>query len=406
MWRGRWRGWFQRDDESMAVTLNRLTAKQVKDAKGKRRLADGGGLWLQISNKGAKSWLFIYRWNGKRPELGLGPYPAVSLADARRLAEEARAYLASKPPRDPRDALNGSNGCEDAIAFGDFTEKFLSNILTDFRNPKHRQQWENTLRQYAAPLWDVDVSNIDTNHIMDVLQPIWNTKRETARRLRGRIERVLDAAKAQGLRTGENPARWRGHLSALLPNQKKPRRHHPAMPFKDVPAFMARLRDREALAARALEFLILTAARSSEAREATWKEIDWEIGIWTIPAERMKAGKLHRVPLSKAAMKMLKPLKGAMRSDFVFPGQSPKRPISEAAIRKLLERMTIENATVHGFRSSFRDWAGESTSFPREVAEQALAHTIGNEAERAYRRGDALEKRRELMDAWAKYCDA
>jgi integrase len=178
------------------------------------------------------------------------------------------------------------------------------------------------------------------------------------------------------------------------------------MPFKDVPAFMARLRDREALAARALEFLILTAARSSEAREATWKEIDWEIGIWTIPAERMKAGKLHRVPLSKAAMKMLKPLKGAMRSDFVFPGQSPKRPISEAAIRKLLERMTIENATVHGFRSSFRDWAGESTSFPREVAEQALAHTIGNEAERAYRRGDALEKRRELMDAWAKYCDA
>lgn len=183
----------------MAITLNRLTARQVKDAKGKRRVADGGGLWLQISDKGAKSWLFIYRWHGKRPELGLGPYPAVSLADARRLADEARAHLAYKPTRDPRDVLNGTDGSEDAIAFGDFTEKFLSNILTDFRNQKHRQQWENTLRQQGASLWEVDISDIDTNHIMDVLQPIWNSKRETARRLRGRIKQVLDAAKVQGL---------------------------------------------------------------------------------------------------------------------------------------------------------------------------------------------------------------
>lgn len=388
----------------MALTLNRLTAKQVRDLKVKGRVSDGGGLWLQASKSGAKSWLFIYRWNGRRPELGLGPFPAVTLADARRRAEEARACLAERPPRDPRELLIKSRLSDVDATFGAFTESFLANILPDFRNAKHRQQWENTLRQYAKTLWHLDISDIDTNHIMKVLHPIWNTKRETARRLRGRIERILDAAKAQGLRSGENPARWRGHLAALLPNQKKPPQHHAAMPFERLPRFLVQLKAREALAARALEFLILTAARSSEAREATWDEIDLETAVWTIPAGRMKAGKAHRVPLSKSAIGILRPLYEAKHSNYVFPGQTPKRPVSESAIRKLLERMKVEGVTIHGFRSSFRDWAGECTSHPREVAEQALSHTIGNEAERAYRRGDALQKRRELMRDWAGYC--
>lgn len=387
----------------MTVTLNRLTAKQVKDAAGKGRIADGGGLWLQVSEAGAKSWLFVYRWDGKRPELGLGAYPAVSLADARRRAEEARACLAAKPKRDPK-ALLKAEAPAAAQTFGAFTESFLEGVLDDFRNLKHRQQWRNTLETYAAAIWKTDVAAIETRHVLEVLQPIWGKKRETARRVRGRLERILDAAKAQGLRSGENPARWRGHLSAILPDNRKDRRHHAAMPFDDVGAFMKILAGRDDLASKALRFIVLTGARSGEARGATWAEIDFAARVWTIPGERMKAGRPHRVPLSAEAIEILEGLKSHRLDGFVFPGQGKADFISEAAIRKLLSRLKIEGVTIHGFRSSFRDWAGERTQFPREVAEQALAHRVGDETERAYRRGDALEKRRQLMQAWADFC--
>ncbi|WP_439620096.1 tyrosine-type recombinase/integrase [Hyphomonas sp.] len=384
--------------------MNRLNAKQVKDPMAEGLHADGGGLWLNVTKKGSKSWRFIYRWNGKRPELGLGTYPAVSLADARRRAEEARSWLASKPKRDPKDLFKPPPLPPESKTFGEFTEAFLDQILPDFRNPKHQQQWRNTLKTYAAKLWKIDIAEIETHHVLEALQPIWSTKRETGRRVRGRIERILDAAKAQGLRTGENPARWRGHLSTILPDQKKARKHHAAMPFDSLPTFMEKIRADKALSARALELVILTATRSSEARGATWNEIDLEQRIWTIPAGRMKANRAHRIPLSAPAMRLLRALGEDRRGDFVLPGLSSKKHISETSLYKALARHGACEFTVHGFRSTFRDWAGERTNFPREVAEQSLAHVVGDETERAYRRGDALEKRRTLMDAWAQFC--
>ena len=385
----------------MAAVLNKLTANQVKTAKGEQVLADGGGLHLQVTAKGARSWIFRYRWQGKRPELGLGAYPAVTLADARRRAELARSALAAIPPRDPKDVLRAEQA---APTFSSFAEDWLEANLNDFRNAKHRQQWRNTLATYAEPLHDLRVDTITTDHVLACLKPIWNTKRETASRVRGRIERILDAAKAKGFRSGENPALWRGHLSALLPNQKKVVAHHAAMPFADLPGFMTRLRENSALSARALEFLILTCARSGEARGARWSEIDLEARLWVVPADRMKAGREHRVPLSEAAAAILKPLFENRISDFVFPAQGGKGCVSETALRKMLAGLYPGEASQHGFRSSFRDWAGETTSFPREVAEQALAHVVGDETERAYRRGDALEKRRLMMQSWADYC--
>jgi integrase len=387
----------------MARTLNRLTANQIKAAKGKQMLADGGGLYLQVTTAAARSWLFRYRWQGGRPEIGLGSYPAVTLAEARRRAEMARAVLAELPPRDPRHALKGGEENE-VPTFGAYASEWLDSNLDDFRNAKHRQQWRNTLQAYAKPLWEQPVDKVETAHVLEALQPIWNEKRETARRVRGRIERVLDAAKATGLRTGENPARWRGHLKSLLPDQKKPVKHHAALPFADVPSFIARLRKRDALSARALEFLILTCTRSSEGRGALWTEIDMVARLWILPPERMKESKEHRVPLSDAAMAILEPLSEMRTGDNVFPNMSGKGHISETAVRNLMSRMGMETWTMHGFRSAFRDWAGEKTAFPRDVAEMAIAHVVGDQTERAYRRGDALEKRRELVQAWADYC--
>jgi integrase len=387
----------------MARTLNRLTANQIKAATGKQMLPDGGGLYLQVTNKNARSWLFRYRWQGKRPEIGLGPFPAVTLAEARRRAEVARAALAEMPPRHPIAALKG-DGDKPVPTFGEYAIEWLTRNLDDFRNAKHRQQWRNTLEAYAKPLWEQPVDRIETSHVLEALQPIWNEKRETARRVRGRIERILDAAKAKGLRTGENPARWRGHLKALLPDQKKPVKHHAALPFADVPEFMARLGKRDALSARALEFLILTGTRSSEGRGALWSEIHLNARLWVLPPERMKAAKEHRVPLSDAAMSVLEPLSELRTGDNVFPNISGKGCISETALRKLMSRMEAGALTMHGFRSAFRDWAGEKTPFPRDVAEMAIAHVVGDQTERAYRRGDALEKRRELMQAWADFC--
>jgi integrase len=276
-----------------------------------------------------------------------------------------------------------------------------------WRNSKHAAQWEMTLRSYAGPLRRLPVDTITTEDVLSVLKPLWIEKPETASRLRGRIERVLDAAKAQGLRTGENPARWRGHLDQLLPKrQRLTRGHHAAMNYAEVPTFMGDLRARQATAALALEFTVLTAARSGEVLRARWEEFDLDRAVWTIPANRMKAGREHRVPLSKRALKIVQAMDDDRGNDFVFGGQKAGKPLSVMALDMVLRRMNVEAATVHGFRSAFRDWAAECTSFSNEVCEAALAHVIGNKAEAAYRRGDLFEKRRKLMDAWAVYCAA
>jgi integrase len=289
--------------------------------------------------------------------------------------------------------------------FGECADKFLSSMESQWRNEKHRAQWRTTLDEYARPLRSMRVSDIGTDDVLKVLSPIWQDKAETASRLRGRIERVLDYAKVRGWRTGENPALWRGHLKSILPaRQKLTRGHHAAMPYRDVPAFMEQLPSKDAMAARALEFLILTAARSGEVLGATWAEMDLEHRVWTVPAARMKAGKEHRVPLSARALAILAALNETRISDFVFPGQRKDRPLSNMAFEMLMRRMNADAFTVHGFRSAFRDWAGDETHFSRDVAEQALAHRVGDATERAYRRADALDKRRKLMEAWADYC--
>ena len=381
----------------MARALHKLTDVAVKGTKAAGRLSDGGGLYLSVSSTGSKSWVFLWTPAGaKRKEMGLGPYPAVSLASARRKAEANREAIAAG--RDPLDERRRDR----EPTFLECVDLFLGAMEGQWRNSKHRAQWRMTLTVYCSAISEKPISRIGTADVLAILSPIWNGKNETASRLRGRIERVLDFAKVRGWRTGENPALWRGNLKNVLPaRQKLQRGHHAAMPYREVPEFMQRLRASGALAANALEFLILTAARSGEVLGAQWSEIDFERALWTVPAERMKAGKAHRVPLSDRAIAILRPLYEARISSFVFPGQRAGRPLSVMAMTMLMRRLKTGEYTAHGFRSAFRDWVGEETHFPREIAEAALAHTVGDAVERAYRRGDALEKRRKLMDAWA-----
>jgi integrase len=383
----------------MARKINRLNARVVATITKHGRHADGGGLYLSISPNGGRRWVFLYRWHGKPTEIGFGSARDVTLARARELAGQARGKLAEGI--NPKDARRPSGGA----TFGECADRLIEAMRPSWRNGKHAAQWEMTLRDYAAPLRRLPPDKITTDDVLSVLKPIWSDKPETASRLRGRIERVLDAAKAQGLRTRENPARWRGHLDQLLPKrQRLTRGHHAAMDFADVPAFLGELRAREGTAARALEFAILTAARSGEVLGARWSEFDLDRAIWTTPAPRMKAGREHRVPLSRHALKIVKAMRDACDGEFVFPGQSSSKQLSVMALEMVLRRMKIENATVHGFRSAFRDWTAECTHFPNEVCEAALAHVIENKAEAAYRRGDLFDKRRELMEAWAAYC--
>lgn len=390
----------------MARTLNRLKSKQV-EAAGPGRLADGGGLYLDRDIHGRSRWLFMWKRDGRRREMGLGAAGGpggVSLAMAREAAEAARKVV--KAGGDPIEARDAVPAAPLVIpTFGEVADEFVASLSPQWRNEKHRAQWSMTLKTYASKLRDLPVDQIDTAMVLEALQAIWLSKPETASRLRGRIERVLDAAKAKSFRTGENPARWRGHLDHLLPKrQKLTRGHHAALPHAEIATFMAALRSREAVAALGLEFTILTAARSGEVLGATWAEIDLEAKIWTVPASRMKAGREHRVPLSDAAMTVLEKAKSVRTGEHVFPGQSGKGGLSGMAFEMLLRRMGVE-VTTHGFRSTFRDWAGEVSNFPRELAEAALAHTVGDATERAYRRGDALEKRRKLMEAWAGYSE-
>lgn len=388
----------------MGRQAKKLSARTVTTLTKPGRHSDGDGLYLVIDASGARRWLFMFRWQGKLKEMGLGGSAVVTLAEARDKANDARRLV--KAGINPIDARNAAKTeSEGRPTFGSFADALVEDIKSGFRNEKHRWQWSHTLTVYAAPLRPLFVDEVSTEDVLGVLKPLWTTKQETASRLRGRIERVLDAAKAKGKRAGENPARWRGHLDHLLPRRKKLQRgHHPALPYTEVPALIAELRTREAMASFALEFTILCASRSGEVLGADWSEFDRTTKVWTIPAERMKGGIEHRVPLSARALAILDEVEKLKVSNFVFPGARKGKPLSNMAMTMLLkDRMKRTDITVHGFRSSFRDWCGEMSSFPREVAEAALAHLVGDETERAYRRGDALEKRRKLMDAWSKF---
>lgn len=425
---------------------NRLSAAFVRTVKEPGRYADGAGLYLYLdkpkakgrpaentaiavssqapaagernpanlrtSEVGTKRWVFMFAWNGARKEMGLGGAGpgAVGLAEARDRAEAARKLI--------RDGVNPIEERKRAPViekpprlFSDVAAELVADLAKGWKSEKHAKQWTASLKNNAPGLWSMPVREIDTEAVLLALRPIWSAKAETASRVRGRIEHVLDAARVQGDIVGawENPARWKGHLARLLGKRATLQRgHHAAMPFAELPAFMVRLRAREGLGAAALEFTILTVARTSEVLGARPRELDLDAGVWTVPAERMKQPREHRVPLPPRAVTLAREIIKGFElgpDDWLFPGLKPGRPISSGTMERVLDRMDLGHYTVHGMRSSFRDWAGEATNFPRELAEAALAHLVGDQTERAYRRGDALLKRRKLMEAWAGYLD-
>jgi integrase len=374
------------------------------------RYGDGGGLYLQISASGGRSWAFRYMLNGKSHQMGLGPEDLLSLSEAREAAREKRKLLKIHGV-DPLEArrkqrLDAQLEAARSVTFEDCARRFIAAHSPAWRNERHTEQWRTTLATYVYPkIGHLPVSSIDVALVLQVLEPIWERIPESASRVRGRIEAILNWAHTSGFRTGENPAQWRGRLSNLLaPHRKlKAVKHHSALPYRDLPDFMAQLRKCEGLGARALELIILTNLRNKEGRLGTWDEIDLEARIWTIPAERMKAEKEFRVPLSTAALAVLAQLPRMAGSPYLFPGAVDGRPISEMPLRDVRNALR-KGLTTHGFRSSFRDWSAETTQFPNHVAEMAMAHEIPSAVEKAYRRGDLFEKRRELMEAWARYC--
>lgn len=400
---------------------NKLVVKQIAAIARPGKHSDGNGLYLRVTPAGTRSWVVILIGDGRRREMGLGVPNEVSLAQARKLAADAKAAFAwGRDPIGERIEARAKRAApapvttpgprrrktlEGAVTFWTFADQLIDEIEDGFRNAKHRKQWRSTLKTHAKSLCEMEIGAITTNDVVAVLQPIWLKIPETAGRVRGRIERVLDAARIAGLREGENPARWKGHIELMMPRRKKSKGHYAAMEYRDVPTFLQKLAARTAVAARALEFTILTAARTGEAIGMTWQEIDLDAGLWTIPGERMKAEAEHVVPLSDRAIELLRSLQPAEARPkaLVFPAQRGGK-LSNMAMAMLLRRMGEDEITVHGFRSSFRDWAGEETAFERETIEMALAHTIESKAERAYRRGRALAKRRELMVAWSVYC--
>jgi integrase len=389
--------------------MGKLTALAIQRPMKAGLHPDGDGLYLQAGRSGAKSWIYRFTRHGKQHYLGLGSLKAISLKEARELAAEARGLCAKgiNPLEHRREQRATSRlAAIRGMTFKQCGDRLIEAHEGTWRNAKHRQQWRNTLLSYAYPIIGaLPVQDIDTGLVVKVLQPIWATKPETASRLRGRLENVLDWATVAGYRQGDNPARWRGHLVHLLAKPSKVRqvKHHSALPHREIPAFMADLRGRQSIGARCLEFTILTAARTAETIGATWAEINWTDKVWIVPASRMKARKEHRVPLSPRALEILHGLNQRRESEYMFPGQKNGRPLSNMAMLKTLALLG-HDVTVHGFRSAFRDWCGEQTNFPREVAEAALAHAVGDKVEAAYRRGDALEKRRKLMESWAAFC--
>jgi integrase len=411
-------------------TIGRLTALKVEKAKQPGMYADGGGLYLRVTDEGTKNWVYRFMLNGRPRWMGIGPLALYGLQEARGKALDARRLRhAGVDPIDTRRAVRAQEQLEaaKAITFKQCAESYIKSHRAGWRNAKHAAQWEATLATYAEPvIGALPVQAVDTGLVMKVLEQevreapngsaasLWTGKPETASRLRGRIELILDWARVRGYRTGENPARWRGHLDKLLPARAKVRRveHHAAIPYGELPDFMTALREQEGIAARALEFAILTAGRTGEVIGARWSEIDMAAKLWTVPPTRMKASNERRVPLSARALAIvteMQPLGCAGDAQdaadvFVFPGGKRRQPLSNMAFLMLLRRMKRDDLTAHGFRSTFRDWAAERTNFPSEVAEMALAHTVSSKVEQAYRRGDMFERRRRMMAAWATFC--
>jgi integrase len=399
-----------------------LTAAKVRTAKPGRH-GDGGGLYLLVRSPEARFWVFRYTvaGTGRLRDMGLGAASgpvAVSLAEARDKAAELRRLVKERvDPLEQRGAeavaveAAKQQAAAKAKTFREVADLYLTAHDAGWRSAKHRQQWRNTLATYVySHMGDLPVNEVETAHVMAALEPIWQAKPETASRVRGRIESVLDYAKARGWRNGENPARWRGHIANLLPPRSRVARvkHHAALPWQEVGAFMQALGEQQGVAALALAFAILTAARSGEVIRARWSEMDMQAAVWIVPAARMKAGQEHRVPLSKPALAILRnvaKLSAEKAIDgYVFPSTRADKPLSVMAMAMVLRRMKRADITVHGFRSTFRDWCSESARCPREVAEAALAHTLGDKVEAAYRRGDLFERRRRLMQDWAAWC--
>jgi integrase len=391
----------------MVRALHRLSNLKVERAKRPGMYADGGSLYLRVAEGGSKQWIFRYTVNGRNRDMGLGPVHTLTLAEARERATEARKLrLDGIDPIANKRARVAALRAADAKAktFADCVKGFIEDNESSWTSVKHRRQWETSLIKYAYPiLGSLPVAAIDTPLVLRVLKPIWDAKRETASRLRGRIENVLGWATVHHYRSGDNPARWNGLLEHALPAVVKGD-HHAALPYTQVASFMQALRKDTGIVARALEFITLTAVRLGEATGATWDEIDLEAKTWTIPASRMKADQEHRVPLSDAAISVLKAMHEIRQSAYVFPGFKSGQPIGGDALRELIKKLAGADVTVHGLRSTFRDWAAEQTNVQREVAEVALAHAIPDAVEAAYRRGDLFDKRRKLMDAWAAYC--
>lgn len=402
----------------MSRGIHRLKAIAVAQTTKPGLYSDGGGLYLQVTIAGVRSWLFRYMRQGKARGMGLGPLHTITLAKARIKAHECREQLLTGV--DPLEAKKNDQQAQriedaKALSFCQCATNYHLAHKDAWKNAKHADQWTNTLSTYASPvIGDLSIAAVDVELVMKILEPIWKTKTETASRLRGRIESVIDWATARGYRIGENPARWKGHLDHLLMSRSAANKvvHHPALPYADLPEFIVEVRKQEGFAKQALEFLILTACRTSEVLNARWSELDLDLTIWTIPAERMKAGREHRVPLSTRACEILKEQRSILQGEhriadhdpYIFPGRKVAHPPSNMSLLQLLKRMGRTDLTVHGFRSTFRDWAGECTNHPREIAEAALAHTVKDKTEAAYARGDLFDKRRVLMSDWANFC--
>ena len=387
-----------------------LSARAVQTLHKPGMHLDGRGLYLRIGPGGSKSWVYRFALAGKTRDMGLGPYPEISLAEAReQAAAQRKLRLDGTDPIAVRQAGRQQAKLNSAklMTFRACAEAYIAAHRAGWKNPKHAAQWPATLSAYAYPVFgDLQVQVVDVGLVMKAVEPIWTTKPETASRVRGRIESVLDWATARGYRQGDNPARWRGHLENLLPKKTKVRRveHHAAMPYTELSGFMAELRQHDGIAVRALEFAILTVARTGEVIGAKWDEIDLSTKVWTVPGERMKAGKEHRVPLSDAALTILDKMGAVRQGDFVFAGGKIGRSLSNMALLMTLRRMGRGDLTVHGFRSTFSDWCADQTTTPSEVREMALAHVVSDKVEAAYRRGDLFEKRRQLAQTWARFC--
>jgi integrase len=396
----------------MPKTVNKLTAKYIEHKKEPGWYPDGNGLYLQISSTGSKSWVYRYQIKGKERRHGLGSFNSTNSLDRARKEAEFCGQL-RKDGIDPIDYKNEISLKNDlakakSITFKECAIAYIESHKHGWKNKKHESQWRNTMETYAYPvIGNLPVQSVDIDLIMKIIEPIWYDKTETASRIRQRIENILDWATVRKFRTGDNPALWRGRIDKLLPKRNKVQKpkHFAAMDYRDLPEYFQTVRKKDTIASKALAFTILTATRNGEARAATRSEIDDKATAWVIPDNRMKADREHRVPLSKEALAVIKevdPFK-KVADDFLFPGNVKGKPINEAALMKLLKQ-THPTLTIHGFRSTFRDWCAEQTSYPREVAEAALAHTLKDKTEAAYQRGDMFDKRRKLMESWADYC--